>query len=163
VGAFKDAMNSLHRLGLIAPILEAIEAGKPYLGICLGMQILMTESEEFGTHKGLRVIQGRVSRLPDSAGKIPQVGWNRVSVKKDSPLLKMRDDGDYFYFVHSFYSIPDDPDTWAGTTYYGIEFCSYLWKDNVFATQFHPEFKSRPLSPHPLFLEFMRTASKGRS
>jgi len=139
VGAFKDAMNSLDRLGLITPLIEAIEGGKPYLGICLGMQILMTESEEFGLQKGLRVIKGQVSRLPDSAGKIPHVGWNRVTVRKESPLLKMQDDGGYFYFVHSFYCIPDDPDVWAGTTHYGVEFCSYLWKENIFATQFHPE------------------------
>jgi len=102
------------------------------------MQILITESEEFGPHKGLRVINGRVSRLPDSAGKIPHVGWNRVRVKKNNPLLKKRDGG-YFYFVHSYYSIPDDPDVWAGTPHYGVEFCSYLWKNNIFATQFHPE------------------------
>ena len=139
VGAFKDAMNSLGRLGLITPLLEAIEGGKPYLGICLGMQILMTESEEFGPHKGLRVIRGRVSRLPDTAGKIPHVGWNRVNVRKNSPLLKMQDDGGYFYFVHSYYTIPDDHDVWAGATKYGVEFCSLLWKDNIFATQFHPE------------------------
>lgn len=139
VGAFKDAMDSLERGGLIEPILDAIKRGTPYLGICLGMQILLTESEEFGRHKGFGIIPGRVVRFPKESGKIPHMGWNRVLIKKDTPLLDASDNGGYFYFVHSYYPVPEEPEVTAGSTDYGLPFCSYLQTRNIFATQFHPE------------------------
>ncbi len=151
VGAFKDCMTNLKEYGLIEPILRAIASGKPFLGICLGLQLLFTESEEFGRHNGLDVIKGRVVRFPEglqgpsASGsglerlKIPHMGWNSISIKKRPPVLDGIDDGSYFYFVHSYYVMPEDDEVIATTTDYGIEFTSSIRRDNIFACQFHPE------------------------
>ena len=140
VGAFKDCMINLERYHLIETILRSIEKGKPYLGICLGLQILFSESEEFGLHKGLGVVKGRVIKFrPDPEHKVPHMGWNTVEMKKEVPMLKEIQGGDFFYFVHSYYVVPDDKEWMATTTHYGISFTSSIWKDNIFATQFHPE------------------------
>jgi imidazole glycerol-phosphate synthase subunit HisH len=140
VGAFKDCMVNLDRYHLIETILRSIEKGKPYLGICLGLQILFSESEEFGLHKGLGVVKGRVVKFrPDPERKVPHMGWNTVEMKKEVPMLKEIQGGDFFYFVHSYYVVPDEKEWMATTTHYGISFTSSIWKDNIFATQFHPE------------------------
>ena len=144
-GAFADAMGSLERLGLADPIRAHIAAGRPYLGICLGYQLLFTESEEFGLHRGLDVIPGRVVRFPEGMEesgeelKVPHMGWNQLAFKRRPPLFAGMEDGDNFYFVHSFYVQPADEGVVATTTTYGNEFCSSVWKDNIVATQFHPE------------------------
>lgn len=147
VGAFKDCMKNLTTLQLIGPIVEHIRKGKPYLGICLGMQILFSESEEFGKTPGLNLIPGKVVRFhfeqaaqdPSDLHKIPHMGWNTIRKVKNPPILKEVPDQTYLYFVHSYYVVPDDPEVIATTTHYGIEFTSMIWKENLFATQFHPE------------------------
>jgi glutamine amidotransferase len=145
VGAFRDCIKNLEEGGFIDPILRVIREGRPFLGICLGLQLLFTESEEFGTHKGLNVIPGRVVRFPDGMNehdeelKVPHMGWNQVSIKRRPSAFAGIPDHANFYFVHSYFVQPEDPSVVATTTQYGIEFCSSIWKDNVVATQFHPE------------------------
>jgi imidazole glycerol-phosphate synthase subunit HisH len=140
VGAFKDCMENLERYGLIEPILTSIEKGKPYLGICLGLQILFSESEEFGSHKGLDVIRGKVVRFrPDPEHKVPHMGWNTVVKAKEVASLQDINTGDFFYFVHSYYVVPEEEKWTATSTDYGIAFTSSIVKENIFATQFHPE------------------------
>ncbi|MEE9584034.1 MAG: imidazole glycerol phosphate synthase subunit HisH [Candidatus Brocadiales bacterium] len=139
VGAFRDAMQGLRDRGLIDPILRHIREERPYLGLCLGLQILFTESEEDGPCEGLDVIPGRVVRFREDHLRIPHMGWNQVSLKKDLPVTKDVPQDAYMYFVHSYYVRPDDPDVVAGVTEYGREFPSIICKDNIFATQFHPE------------------------
>jgi len=140
VGAFKDCMTNLSQLELLSVIKDEILKGKPYFGICLGMQILFTESEEFGICKGMDLLKGRVVRfnLPKEY-KIPHMGWNMVRIKKKNKILESLLDNSYFYFVHSYYVIPDEPKVVAGVTDYGIEFTSIIQYENIFATQFHPE------------------------
>ncbi len=150
VGAFRDCIRNLEEGGFVEPILRVIREGRPFLGICLGLQLLFSESEEFGLHRGLDVIPGRVVRFPEGMSEngeklaVPHMGWNQLAVKSASPALRGIPDGTNVYFVHSYYVIPDDPAVVATTTGYGIEFCSSIWKDNVVATQFHPE-KSQDL------------------
>lgn len=145
VGAFRDCMHNLEQGGFVEPILQVIAEGRPFLGICVGMQLLFTDSVEFGLYKGLSVIPGHVLKFPDQmmvAGeklKVPQMGWNQLSFKQRPPAFKGIDDGSNVYFVHSYYVKPDDRAVVATTTDYGIEFCSSIWKDNIVATQFHPE------------------------
>ena len=140
VGAFKDCMDNLEKYGLVDPLLRSIEEGKPYLGICLGLQILFSESEEFGTHKGLDLIRGKVAKFrPDPEHKVPHMGWNTIEKEKDVPMLQGIVSGDFFYFVHSYYVIPEEA-RWISTlTTYGEPFVSSIWEGNLFATQFHPE------------------------
>lgn len=140
VGAFRDCMGNLTNLGLLETVKEEILKGKPYLGICLGMQILFTESEEFGLCKGLDLIKGRVIRfnLPQEY-KIPHMGWNTVNFRKKSKVFQDIPDNSYFYFVHSYYVVPEQEGVIAGITEYGLEFTSMLIYENIFATQFHPE------------------------
>jgi glutamine amidotransferase len=138
VGAFRDCMRNLDRTSLAEPIVRSIQKGKPFLGICLGLQVLFTESEEFGICKGFNVLSGRVVKF--QAGlKVPHMGWNNVKIVKKPPILDGIDDESFFYFVHSFYVAPEDNDVTATTTDYGVTFTSMVWKDNIFATQFHPE------------------------
>lgn len=145
VGAFRDCMHNLEQGGFVEPILKVIAAGKPFLGICVGMQLLFTDSVEFGLYRGLDVIPGHVLRFPDQmtvAGeklKVPQMGWNQLSFKRRPPVFEGIEDDCNVYFVHSYYVKPDDSSVIATTTDYGFEFCSSVWKDNVVATQFHPE------------------------
>jgi glutamine amidotransferase len=162
VGAFKDCMKNLNDLQLLDAIVKEIQKGKPYLGICLGLQILFTESEEFGICKGLDIFKGRVVKFKFTEGtdlKIPHMGWNTVRLLKKPPIFNGIEDNSYFYFVHSFYVVPEDEGIVAGRTEYGIEFTSMVWKDNVFATQFHPE-KSQELGLKILrgFADFVNNA-----
>ena len=147
VGAFPDCMRNLQEYGLIEAVLKSIGSGKPFLGICLGLQLLFTESEEFGLSKGLDIIKGRVIRFkgPEFSGlKIPHMGWNSITVKRRPPALADVPENSYVYFVHSFHVVPEDKSVIATTTGYGIDFVSSVWKDNIFAVQFHPE-KSQAL------------------
>jgi glutamine amidotransferase len=139
-------MKELGRLEILDAVRNSIDAGKPYLGICLGLQILFTESEEFGACSGIDIFRGKVERFrpEDSALKIPHMGWNTIKLKKENPLYAGIPDESYFYFVHSYYVAPEDADIVATSTCYGAEFVSSVWKDNVFAVQFHPE-KSQAL------------------
>jgi glutamine amidotransferase len=140
VGAFGACMANLTSLGLVEPVKHAIASGRPFLGICLGMQLLFEESEEFGPVAGLGVLPGRVVRFaPDPGRKVPHMGWNALRVVHAAPALAGIDDGAYVYFVHSYYSVPDDPAVVATTTPYGHEFASSVVRDNLFACQFHPE------------------------
>jgi len=141
VGAFPDCMRNLEEFGLIDPIHRAIRQGKPFLGICLGLQLLFTEGEEFGLHPGLAVLKGRVVRFTFPAGalKVPHMGWNQLTRVKPLPLLAAVPEGAYFYFVHSYYVVPEDRALAATTTPYGVEFVSSIQRENLFACQFHPE------------------------
>ena len=146
VGAVRDCMGELTNLNLIHAVVESIQKGKPYLGICLGLQILFSESDEFGKCNGLDILKGKVIRfdLENKELKIPQMGWNQLNIKNNNPLFEGVPDQSYFYFVHSYYVAPDDSSVIATTTDYGIEFTSSVWKDNIYAVQFHPE-KSQTL------------------
>ena len=147
VGAFPDCMRNLEEYGLIDAVKQGIRSGKPFLGICLGLQLLFTESEEFGLSKGLDIIKGRVVRFkgPEFKDlKIPHMGWNSLAVKRRPPAMQDVPDGSNVYFVHSFHVVPEDKNVIATTTPYGIEFVSSIWKDNILAVQFHPE-KSQAL------------------
>lgn len=139
VGSFKDTMQGLRDRGLIEPVLEHIRQERPYLGICMGLQVLFTESEEDGPCEGLGVIPGKVVRFREDHLKIPHMGWNQVSFKKDVPVAGNIPQDSYMYFVHSYYVCPEDPDVVAAVTEYGAEFPSMILKDNIIATQFHPE------------------------
>ncbi len=146
VGAFADCMRNLEQQGLVDAVYKVIQSGRPFMGICLGLQLLFEESEEFGIHKGLGVLKGRVVRFPtevennaESIYKIPHMGWNKIAKGSQVPHLADVPDGSFFYFVHSYFVKPDDPAVAATTTSYGVEFVSSVWKDNIFATQFHPE------------------------
>ncbi len=143
VGAFRDCIRNLTDLSLTEAISKAIQRGKPYLGICLGLQVLFSESEEFGRCKGLDIFRGRVVRFQIKE-KVPHMGWNTINIRNRPPILSEIPDDSFFYFVHSFYVVPDDKSVVAATTEYGGTFTSMIWKDNVFATQFHPE-KSQEL------------------
>ena len=138
VGAFSHAMQELKKRKLLGVLKEKIGDGTPYLGLCLGLQLLFSRSEE-GKEKGLGILPGEVKRFR-GALKVPHMGWNTLSVKKKNcPLLEGVGVSDYFYFVHSFYAVPEEKSAVSSTTGYGKEFCSSVWQDNIFATQFHPE------------------------
>jgi len=138
VGAFRDCIRNLKDLSLTEAIVRSVQKGKPYLGICLGLQVLFSESEEFGVCKGLDIFRGRVVRFQIKE-KVPHMGWNNVNITRRPPIFGDIPEASYFYFVHSFYVVPEDKDIVAATTDYGVTFTSMVWKDNVFATQFHPE------------------------
>lgn len=143
VGAFGAAMQNLHRAGLVEPVRDSIRSGKPFLGICVGLQVLFEEGLEMGRYEGLGVFPGQVVRFEDQPGiRIPHMGWNRLEVVRRAPHLAGIADTDRVYFVHSYYVVPSDPSIVATRTDHGVEFTSSVWKDNVFATQFHPEKSS---------------------
>jgi len=152
VGAFKDCMTNLHRFDLVDVVRKSIQSGKPFLGICLGLQLLFHQSEEFGQVPGLEILPGDVvgfaGKTSDPAMgsdlKIPHMGWNTVQMKKNNPLFKSIPDKSYFYFVHSYFVVPERSDDIATTTDYGIEFVSSIHHENIYAFQFHPE-KSQKL------------------
>jgi glutamine amidotransferase len=140
VGAFRACMDNLREYGLIDTVRNVVDAGKPFLGICLGMQLLFDESEEFGRVEGLGILPGRVVRFADRPGlKVPHMGWNQIKKTQAVPHLDGIEDGASVYFVHSYYVVPDDPSLAATTTEYGVEFVSAVAQRNVFATQYHPE------------------------
>lgn len=140
VGAFRDAIACLRDRELEAPIREHIDAGRPFLGICLGLQLLFERSFEDGTHTGLGVIAGDVVRLPSQPGlKVPHMGWNELLKRRASPLLNGLEDRSHVYFVHSYVGVPREEAMVATETEYAVRFASSIWRDNVFATQFHPE------------------------
>lgn len=140
VGAFEDCMNELRRRELVEPIRAAIDAGKPFLGICLGLQLLFDVGHEGGRHEGLGVLRGEVVRfdLPHEY-KVPHMGWNQLAIRRRPPILGDMPSGTHVYFVHSYHVVPTDECVIATTTDYGGPFCSMIWRDNLFATQFHPE------------------------
>ncbi len=140
VGAFAPAVKNMAPIADV--VAEAMNNGKPIFGVCLGLQLLFTQSSEGGTVKGLDFISGNVVKLPDTV-KTPQMGWNTIDFAKSHPLLDGVNDHSYVYFVHSFYPQPTDPDTVVTTTQYGIKFASMVAKKNLFATQFHPEKSSK--------------------
>jgi len=145
VAAFGDAMDQLRARGLVEPIVKAIAEGTPYLGFCLGLQLLFDISYEDGEHTGLGVFAGKVVRfhfdpaLESPRLKIPHIGWNQIHWGKPVPLLAGIDSGAHVYFDHSYHVVPIDSELSATTTEYGYRFTSAVWRDNVFATQFHPE------------------------
>ena len=138
VGAFPDAMRNLKALELVEPVIERAEAGKALLGICLGLHLLFTESEEFGPHRGLDLLRGRIRRLPEGI-RIPHMGWNQLRRKHPDGLTEGIPEGSFVYFVHSYYADPDFQDTVVATTDYGIDFPAIVHSRNIWATQFHPE------------------------
>jgi glutamine amidotransferase len=150
VGAFGDAMHNLNALGLSEPVKKFIQTGKPFLGVCLGMQLLFSESQEFGKHAGLGIIPGAIVKFPERGPegnkvRVPQIGWNKIRYAKEEAAMKHSPlchtpDGSYMYFIHSYYAVPDDPSVILTTSNYEqIVYCSSVLKENVFAAQFHPE------------------------
>ncbi len=140
VGAFADAMAELRRRDLVEPIRDLVASDKPFLGICLGLQLLFDIGFENGQHEGLGILRGQVVRFrvpPDF--KVPHMGWNQLTIRRPAPLLKGLADGVYCYFVHSYYVEPADPSVIATETNYPTPFCSMIWRDHLMATQFHPE------------------------
>ena len=138
VGAFGDGMDNLRLAGLVDPLLAAVRSGRPFLGICLGMQLLFEESEEIGQHVGLGLLPGRVRRFSGEL-KVPQIGWNQIAWRRPNALSAGIVDGAYAYFVHSYYVEPADPSCVLATTDYGIEYASVVGQGNVLGLQFHPE------------------------
>jgi glutamine amidotransferase len=140
VGAFGDAMAELNRRGLVDPLRQAVSAGKPFLGICLGLQLLFEVGHEGGRHEGLGILPGEVVRFELGPGyKVPHMGWNQVRTRRPTPLLAGLPAGVHCYFVHSYYVVPVDQAVVAGETDYGRAFCSLVWRENLYAAQFHPE------------------------
>jgi glutamine amidotransferase len=138
VGAFANAMTNLKAKNLDGIIREKVEAGTPLLGLCLGLQLLFSESEEFGRHLGFNFIPGKVVRLPAGL-KVPHIGWNQLHMKRPDPLLKGIEEGSFVYFVHSYYAAPQSQEDVLATSEYGIEFPAIANHGKVWATQFHPE------------------------
>jgi glutamine amidotransferase len=145
VAAFADAMAQLRDQRLAEPLVEAVRDGVPYLGLCLGLQLLFDVSYEDGEHAGLGLLPGKVVRF-DVAGRspaqrlpVPHMGWNQIRPRRHAPMLTGIDDGAYVYFAHSYHAVPGEPGDVAATTDYGYEFASAVWRGNIFATQFHPE------------------------
>ena len=143
VGSFGQAMENLHTYGLVPVIHEIVEKKTPFLGICLGLQLLFESSEETPGVEGLGILKGKIVKIPPAPGiKIPHMGWNNIKVKEDSRLFKGLPENPYVYFVHSYYLQADDEDIVAATTEYGVKIHAAVEKDNIFACQFHPEKSS---------------------
>ena len=143
VGAAADTMRNLRACGFVEPLRAYIAAGRPFLGVCMGYQALLTASDEGGDHPCLDIVPGRVKRIPSSKNgerlKVPHMGWNSVSLAREHPLFEGIPDGSYFYFVHGYYPDPEDESVVLGRTEYGVTFASAIARDNMAATQFHPE------------------------
>lgn len=140
VGAFGDSMQSLHNSGLVNPVLDFIESGKPFLGICLGLQLLFEGSEESTGISGLGVLKGTIRRIPAEAGlKIPHIGWNSLTLKKTDGMFQGLEQNPYVYFVHSYYLKAEKEEEVSATTQYGVVIDAAVQRGNLFATQFHPE------------------------
>jgi imidazole glycerol-phosphate synthase subunit HisH len=139
VGAFGDAMANLRQSGIDTAIREAVHAGTPLLGLCLGLQLLFSSSEEFGNHEGLNLIPGRVLKFTHPDFRVPHIGWNQLEGLQPNPLLNHIPEGSYFYFVHSYYVVPDKVEDVLSWTDYGLRFCSIAGRNKVWGAQFHPE------------------------
>jgi len=156
VGAFRDCMGNVVRQGLLGFLREYLASGRPFLGICVGMQLLFTESEEFGRHEGIGFFPGKVVRFPSGIHaqggcvlKVPHMGWNAVEILSDHPVLRGIPSGTYFYFVHSYHAVPENPADARCRTTYGMPFTAAVGRGNRFAVQFHPE-KSQSAGLHLL-------------
>jgi glutamine amidotransferase len=144
VGAFRDAIGELRRKDLVGPVVDHVTAGKPFLGICLGLQLLFDVSYEGGEYEGLGVLRGRVQRFPEQPGfKVPHMGWNRLRRQGEHPALADIPKDAHFYFVHSYHVVPEDDSVIAARTDYIVPFVSVVRRDNLFAVQFHPEKSQR--------------------
>lgn len=154
VGAFGDAIQNLRQRHLDEPVLAAAQAGKPVIGICVGLQLLFDESEEMGLHSGLKILPGKVVRFPTNL-TVPHMGWNQIEPERPHPLLQHIEAGDFAYFAHSFHAVPENSADIIGFTHYGYRFASVVARNNVCAIQFHPE-KSQRLGLQILknFVEF---------
>ena len=140
VGAFGACMDQMHRQDLVEPLKDALVAGIPYLGICVGMQMLFEVGEEMGEHAGLGVLGGHVIRFPHFVDrKVPHMGWNQLKFRRESDLLNGLGEENYVYFVHSYYCAPTDQDTVVASVDYGVEFAAFVQQDNMYGVQFHPE------------------------
>ena len=140
VGSFGDAMESMREKGLVEAVKASALSGKPFLGICLGLQLLFAESEESPEAQGLALLNGKITQIPTDMGlKVPHIGWNSVEISEGSRLFNGIKNGSYFYFVHSYYLNGADENAVAGTTEYGIKIQCAVERENLFATQFHPE------------------------
>jgi len=160
VGAAADTMMNLRRRSLVEPIREYIASGRPFLGVCMGQQALFDASEEGGEHECLGALPGRVVRLPNGL-KVPHMGWNQVRITREHPIFEGIPDDSYFYFVHSYYPRPEDPSIVIGETDYGVTFPSVVARENVVATQFHPE-KSGEIGLR-MYANFLRIVSGVRT
>lgn len=150
VGAFGDAIQELTARGFVDPLREWLEQDRPFLGICLGLQLLFERSFEGGEHSGLGVLAGEVRRFDVPAPlKVPHMGWNELQLQKPAPILEGINSGDHLYFVHSYYVVPEDREVVAVEADYGGPFCAMVWRGQLFATQFHPE-KSQQVGLHIL-------------
>ena len=159
VGAGDAAMRALHQRGLVEPLRKFVASGRPFLGICLGLQLLMDSTEEGDAHC-LGILPGNTRKLPGGM-KVPHMGWNEVNFKGAHPVFEGIPQGAHFYFVHSYYAEPEERDLIAGVTEYGIPFCSVVVKDNLIATQFHPEKSGTlGLKVYENFVRFARLATK---
>ena len=136
--AFGDAMRNLNNGGWVECIEQGVQSGKPFLGICVGLQLMFEESEEMGTHKGLGLLPGKCTRFP-AGERIPQIGWNQIDIQRETPLLDGVPTGSFFYFVHSYYVTTENTDERIATTDYGLDYTSVAGRDGLYGVQFHPE------------------------
>jgi glutamine amidotransferase len=139
VGAFGECAARLRESGMDELVLEAAEQARPILGLCVGLQLMFDEGHEFGVHKGLGLMHGRVVRFPDGGPRVPQIGWNQIERAREHRLIAGMENGTYFYFVHSYYVEPDDPSDIIGFTEYGIRYSSICARGSICGVQFHPE------------------------
>ncbi len=136
--AFGDAMRNLDNGGWVECIEQSVQSGKPFLGICVGLQLMFEESEEMGMHKGLGLLPGKCTRFP-AGERIPQIGWNQIDIQRETPLLDGVPTSSFFYFVHSYYVTTENTDERMATTYYGLDYTSVAGRDGLYGVQFHPE------------------------
>lgn len=138
VGAFAACMDGLRKHNFDRLVIEAAQSGKPIIGLCVGLQMMFDEGHEFGIHKGLGLLPGKVVRFPEGI-HVPHIGWNQVEFKQDHPIFRGLPENPFFYFVHSYYCVPDDPTCILGETDYGQTYASICGRDNIVGVQFHPE------------------------